>query len=98
MTEVFLDAIQLESIWFLVCGALLAGIVRGFSGFGTAMIYLPFAAQVVPPLWAILTLMAMDVIGPIPLVKPALKDAQRRDLLLLLGGAACMLPVGLALL
>ena len=98
MTAVFLDAIQLEGIWFLVFGALLAGIVRGFSGFGTAMISLPFAAQVVPPLWAILTLMAMDIVGPIPLVKPALKDAQRRDLLLLLGGAACMLPVGLALL
>lgn len=98
MSEVFLAAMQTEGLWFLVCGALIAGIVRGFSGFGTAMIYLPFAAQVVPPLWAILTLMAMDVIGPIPLVKPALKDAQRRDLALLLFGALCMLPVGLALL
>jgi len=62
------------------------------------MIYLPFAAQVVPPLWAILTLMAMDLIGPIPLIKPAFKDAQRRDLLLLLGGSLCLLPVGLGLL
>jgi len=96
--DALLAAIQNQSLWVLVCGALIAGVVRGFSGFGTAMIYLPFAAQVVTPLWAILTLMAMDLIGPIPLIKPALKDAQRRDLLLLLGGAACLLPVGLSLL
>lgn len=98
MSETVLDAIQIEGLWFLVCGAVLAGIVRGFSGFGTAMIYLPFAAQVVSPLWAILTLMAMDMVGPIPLIKPAFKDAERRDLLLLLGGSVCLLPVGLALL
>jgi hypothetical protein len=96
--ETLLAAIQTEGLWFLVCGALIAGVVRGFSGFGTAMIYLPFAAQVVPPLWAILTLIAMDLIGPIPLIKPAFKDAQRRDLMLLLGGSLCLLPVGLALL
>ena len=42
--------------------------------------------------------MAMDLIGPILLIKPAFKDAQRRDLLLLLGGSLCLLPVGLALL
>jgi uncharacterized membrane protein YfcA len=96
--ETLLAAIQTEGLWFLVCGALIAGVVRGFSGFGTAMIYLPFAAQVVPPLWAILTLIAMDLIGPIPLIKPAFKDAQRRDLMLLLGGSLCLLPVGLVLL
>jgi uncharacterized membrane protein YfcA len=80
--------------------AMIWGVIVGTysSVFGTAMIYLPFAAQVVPPLWAILTLMAMDLIGPIPLIKPAFKDAQRRDLLLLLGGSLCLLPVGLALL
>jgi uncharacterized membrane protein YfcA len=98
MIEVFLEALQTKGLWLLVFAALVAGIVRGFSGFGTAMIYLPFAAQVVPPLWAILTLMAMDIFGPIPLIKPALRNAQRRDLLLLLLGALCLLPVGLALL
>lgn len=98
MIEVFLEAAHTKGLWLLVCAAFIAGIVRGFSGFGTAMIYLPVAAQVVSPLWAILTLMAMDVFGPIPLVKPALRDAQRRDLLLLLLGAVFLLPVGLAML
>lgn len=82
----------------MAIGALLAGIVRGFSGFGTAMIYLPFAAQVVPPLWAIITLMVMDVIGPVPLVRGAWREAQKRDLFLLLAGSVLLIPVGLSLL
>ena len=96
--EALLAVFQFDGLWVLACGALIAGIVRGFSGFGTAMIYLPIAAQVLPPLWAILSMMMMDIFGPIPLIKPALKDAKKRDLLLLLGGFACLLPVGLAVL
>ncbi|MDG1473113.1 MAG: TSUP family transporter [Ascidiaceihabitans sp.] len=98
MSEAFTAAIETPGLWFIVIGALLAGIVRGFSGFGTAMIYLPFAAQVVPPLWAIITLMVMDVIGPIPLVRPAWRASQKRDLFLLLAGSVLLIPVGLSLL
>lgn len=98
MSDAFATAINTPGLWFIVVGALLAGIVRGFSGFGTAMIYLPFAAQVVPPLWAIITLMVMDVIGPIPLVRPAWRVAEKRDLFLLLAGSILLIPVGLSLL
>ena len=45
-----------------------AGLVRGFSGFGTAMIYLPVASQFLTPFEALITLMVMDFFGPLPLV------------------------------
>ncbi len=98
MIDTIPAASETPGLWFIVIGALLAGIVRGFSGFGTAMIYLPFAAQVVPPLWAIITLMVRDVLGPIPLVRPAWRIAQKRDLFLLLAGSVLLIPVGLSLL
>jgi uncharacterized membrane protein YfcA len=82
----------------LIVAALVAGIVRGFSGFGTAMIYLPVAAQALPPLWAIVTLVVMDLFGPIPNLRRALADAHKRDLVLLLGGTVLLLPVGLVTL
>ena len=98
MSEAITAAIATSGLWFIAIGALLSGIVRGFSGFGTAMIYLPFAAQVVSPLWAIITLMMMDILGPLPLVRPAWRIARKRELFWLLVGAALLLPVGLSLL
>ncbi len=98
MPDVLSEALALPGLWLLIFGALIAGIVRGFSGFGTAMIYLPIAAQVMPPIWAILSLVVLDVFGPMPIVPKALRQAHRRDLVLLLVGTLCLLPVGLALL
>lgn len=98
MIEAFLAAIQIQGQWLLVFGALLAGIVRGFSGFGSAMIFLPIAAQVLSPIWAILVLIGMELIGPLPLLRSTFRDARKRDLVLLVGSAACLLPFGLGLL
>ena len=49
MSDALASALATEGLWFLVLGAFLAGIVRGFTGFGTAMVYLPVAAQVLMP-------------------------------------------------
>lgn len=95
MPDLLVQALGLPGLGWLILAALVAGTVRGFSGFGTAMIYLPVTAQFIPPLWAIITLIVMDIFGPIPNVPRALKDSHRRDLLLLLGGTLCLFPVGL---
>ncbi len=98
MPEIISDALSIQGIGLLIFAAFLAGTVRGFSGFGTAMIYLPIAAQVLPPLWAILSLTVMDIFGPIPLLRRTSRDAQWRELGLLLVGATLLLPVGLMFL
>jgi len=81
-------------IW-LAGAAFLASLVRGFAGFGTGLIFMPLAAQVVPPIWAIAAISVLDVLGPAPLVRGALKAAHRGDLLRLLAGLAALLPAGL---
>lgn len=80
----------------LLSGAcFLAATVRGFAGFGTALVYLPLAAQVLSPFQAITTLVVFDLIGPLPLVRRAVRDCETRDLVRLVSGLVLALPLGL---
>lgn len=78
--------------------ALFAGLVRGFAGFGTALIYMPLAAMVLGPLAALVSLTTMDLIGPIPGAIRAAPMAERRDVGRLALGLVLGVPLGLALL
>lgn len=98
MPDAFAAALNTPGLWLLASAALVAGLVRGFSGFGTAMIYLPVAAQCLPPVWAIVTLTVMDIAGPLPNLPRAWRDAHRADLARLALGALAILPLGLMLL
>lgn len=80
-------------LW-LCLGAVLAGIVRGFTGFGTAMVYLPFAGAVLGPFEALTTLIVKDLVGPLIHVPRALRDGQPADVLRLGLGAALAVPLG----
>jgi len=80
-------------IW-LILRVFVAGMVRGFSGFGTAMIYLPGAAQWLSPFAAITTLVTMEMIGPLPNIPRALREGHWRDVLRLGAGMALALPLG----
>lgn len=87
-------ALATPDLWWLSMGALLAGIVRGFSGFGTAMVYLPFAGAVLGPFEALTTLIVKDLVAPLILVPRALRDGQPSDVLRLGVGAALAVPLG----
>lgn len=86
------------SLTVLATACLLAGLVRGFAGFGSAMVYLPLAATVLPPLEAIAIMIIMDVLGPIPVLRRAYGQAVKPELILLIAASAVALPLGLVLL
>ncbi len=98
MSDAVAAAFATDGIWFLAFGAFLAGVVRGFSGFGTAMIYLPVAGQVLDPFAALTTLIVMDLTAPLIHVPRALKDGHPGDVLRLALGAAIAVPLGIAVL
>jgi len=87
-------ALATEGLWMLILGAGIAGLVRGFTGFGTAMVYLPVAGQVLPPFSALTTLVVMDMIGPLPNIPRALRDGHPGDVLRLGLGMVLALPLG----
>lgn len=96
-----LDNTLLPPVWTALTigfAAVLAGLVRGFSGFGTAMIFMPIASTVVPPVMALVILDVMDLFSPIPMVRRALKKAQWRLLLPLWLAAVAITPLGVEVL
>ncbi|TDK50463.1 TSUP family transporter [Antarcticimicrobium luteum] len=98
MPDALAAALATPGLGWLVLAALVAGMVRGFAGFGAGLVFVPVAAQVLPPLWALITISAMDLLGPIPNIPAALRRADRGDLLRLVGATLLALPLGLAAL
>lgn len=98
MSQALAQALQVEGLWRLLVAAAVGGLVRGFSGFGGALIYMPAAATVLTPVWALITLTLMDIAGPVPNLRGAWAAARRREVAILLVGAALALPLGLWLL
>lgn len=98
MPDLLTQALALPGLGWILAAAFTAGLVRGFAGFGTALIFLPVTAQIVDPVWAIAILIVMDLAGPAPAIPRALKDGHPRDLVRLTISMALTLPVGLAAL
>lgn len=91
----FLSAHPPVDLLILCLAAFAAGAVRGFTGFGTALIYLPMAAIILDPVSAIVTLVIMDLAGPVPVLAKTAKDTHPPDLGRLLAGVVVALPLGL---
>lgn len=98
MPEIFQTLLAFEGVWYIAAAAFVASLVRGFAGFGTAMIYLPVATQFLPPFWALTTMVLMDIGGPLPNVRGAWAVVNRADLARLLTGAVLAMPFGLLVL
>ncbi len=98
MPDLLTQALGQPGLGWLVLAAFMGGLVRGFAGFGTALIYLPVAAQVLSPIWAVTTLILMDVFGPMAIIPAAFRQSDKRDLGRLVIGMVLALPVGLVLL
>jgi uncharacterized membrane protein YfcA len=92
------QVLQFEGLSWLICAAALSGLVRGFSGFGTALIFMPVAGQFLPPFWAVITLIVMDVFGPVPNLPRAWRSGHPRAVFVMAFGMVSALPLGLFLL
>lgn len=87
-----------DGLTLLLGTVFVAGLVRGFTGFGTALVYAPLASTVLPPVWVMVSLITFDVLGPLPMMPRAMRDGDLRDVLWLMPGAVVGLALGLLLL
>ncbi len=94
----FSSLLENNGFYWMFPAAFIAGVVRGFSGFGTAMIFLPIAGQFLDPISALTILAVMDFFGPMFLVPKALREAHNWDLTRLLFSMVLFLPFALLLL
>ena len=63
----------------LICGiALVSGTARGFSGFGSALIFMPLASSIAAPRLAAALLLIIDFVAALPMVRNAWRNADRK--------------------
>jgi uncharacterized membrane protein YfcA len=74
--------------------AALSGLVRGFSGFGSALIYIPLISAVYEPRIAAATLLLIDFVGSTPFSIRELPRCNWREVGPVTIAAAAMIPVG----
>ena len=95
----FAAAVADHRFWIALAIAVLAGAVRGFSGFGSAQIYIPLIAAVYSPRVAAVTLLIIDALGTAPFTVRACAYCTWREVLPMSIAAAIAVPFGtLALL
>lgn len=74
--------------------ALVSGTARGFSGFGSALIFMPLASSMAAPRLVAALLLIIDFIGAAPLVPNAWKQADRKAPAVMVSGALVGVPIG----
>lgn len=76
----------------VVC--VLAGVVRGFSGFGSALIYVPLIAAIYEPRIATVSFAIMDYVCVLPYAVRAFPQAHWREVLPAFAAALVTVPLG----
>src|SRR3984885_16050401 len=74
--------------------AFVSGTARGFSGFGSALIFMPLASSLAGPRLVAALLLIIDFVAAAPLVPNAWKHADRRATGVMVLGALVGVPVG----
>ncbi len=75
-----------------------AGIVRGFTGFGTALIFVPVAAQYLPMVEVIPVIMLTGLVTATALMPTAWRAADKPEVAVLVAAVAVTAPFGLWLM
>jgi len=74
--------------------AFVSGTARGFSGFGSALIFMPLASSIAAPRLVAALLLIIDFIAAAPLVPNAWKKADRKATAVMVFGALIGVPIG----
>jgi uncharacterized membrane protein YfcA len=78
--------------------AFISGTARGFSGFGSALIFMPLASSLAAPRLVAALLLVIDFVGSLPLLPNAWNKADRKATSVIVAGALVGVPIGTWLL
>lgn len=84
MFDIFLSDLALAAetpgLSWLIAAAFMAGLTRGFAGFGSGLVFMPFAGAMLPPAQAVAVVVVMDLIGSLANIPGAVRLARWQDL------------------
>lgn len=74
--------------------AFISGTARGFSGFGSALIFMPLASSLAAPRLIAALLLIIDFVGSLPLLPGGWRAADRKATTVIVAGALVGVPIG----
>lgn len=98
MADIVGGVLATPGLPWIALSFLAAGLVRGFTGFGTALIVMPVAAAFLPMPLAIAVVMFAGMFTWPLMVPRAVREADRREVLVLAVAAILTAPIGVWLL
>jgi hypothetical protein len=97
LAQIFEIPVEPSTLGVLAVAAF-AGLVRGFTGFGAALVFVPLASAVVGPQTAVIMLWLGETLPTLPIVLPALRECNWRQVAPVAAGYALAVPGGVWLL
>jgi uncharacterized membrane protein YfcA len=97
-TQSMLPGLSAGMLTMLALTIFVAGLARGFSGFGAALIFIPLASALIGPKLASPVLLVIDMVAAAGLLPNAVAKANRRDVGAMTAGALLGVPAGAVLL
>ncbi len=98
MTDALLSILHSSTFPMVVAAAVAAGAVRGFAGFGAAMIFMPLVSALVDPRLAAATFLILDEVVALPLAVRAVRLCDWRTVLPAVLAGLVTVPIGAAVL
>ena len=89
------EALAFGGLPLLLAAVVVAGVARGFTGFGTALIYVPLASSVLSPVQVVAWLIVFDLLGAMPLMPRAIRDGAPREVAWMMPATLVGLVAGL---
>jgi uncharacterized membrane protein YfcA len=98
LSELIPAAISTNNAVAICAIAFISGTARGFSGFGSALIFMPLASSLATPRLIAALLLIIDFVGALPLLPNAWRQADRGATAVIVAGALVGVPIGTWLL
>jgi uncharacterized membrane protein YfcA len=90
--------VSLNAALAICAVAFVSGTARGFSGFGSALIFMPLASSIADPRLVAALLLIIDFVAAAPLLPNAWQKADRKATAIMVAGALVGVPIGTYLL
>src|SRR6478735_9742187 len=94
LTDFLPKDVSLTVAMALCAVAFVSGTARGFSGFGSALIFMPLASSIAAPRLVAALLLIIDFVAAAPLIPNAWKKADRKATAIMVFGALIGVPIG----
>ena len=98
MTPLIPADVGLNAAIAICAVAFVSGTARGFSGFGSALIFMPLASSIADPRLVAALLLIIDFVAAAPLLPNAWQKADRKATAVMVTGALIGVPIGTYLL